>query len=107
MENQATEGNYIEKISSIPSADTGFAGVAVKKELISGGNTINSYDASASTGYHDTIDLSNVQSFEDAKEKVDGADFRESQEELSYVSQCSPCFVEIFFESTCVLRNFY
>ena len=75
MKNQATERNFIEISSSIPSADTGFAGVVVKKELICVGNTINSYDASGSMGYHNTIDLIKGEFFKDTMKKFDGIEF--------------------------------
>ena len=107
MENQGTEGKYIEGIKLNPSADTDFAGVRVKKELIDSSKTLTSCDVSGSAGFHDTIDLSKGESFEGAKENTDGADLQEGQEELSYVSQCSPCISEIFFELTCVLRGFF
>ena len=71
--------------------------MAVKKELILGGNAINSYDTSGSMKHRDTIDLSKVESFEDATKNVDREEFRKSQEDLSYVSQCSPCFFDIFW----------
>ena len=84
--------------------------MAVKKELILGGNAINSYDTLGSMKQRDTIALSKVESFEDATKNVDREEFRKSQEDLSYVSQCSPCFFiffEFFFKSICVLCVFY